>query len=84
MSAAARIGDTISHISALRGLIAGIVAGAAIAIAAVAIVGTGGVAAVAVGAGISSAAAGGGLTGSYIGETLQIVTGSITSLISMI
>ena len=83
MSAAARIGDTISHTSALRGLIAGIVVGAALAIAAVAIVGTGGVAAVAVGAGIASAAAGGGLAGSYIGEALQIVTGSITSLISM-
>ncbi|MFL6465337.1 MAG: PAAR domain-containing protein, partial [Bryobacteraceae bacterium] len=84
---AARIGDEIGHTSALAGLIVGALAAAAVAVAVVAIVGTGGMAAVAVGAGIAAAAAGGGLGGAYIGELIPtsptgaIFTGSFNVFI---
>ena len=48
----------------------GIVVGVVLAVAVVAVVGTGGVAAVAIGAGIAAAGAGGGLAGAYIGELI--------------
>lgn len=79
---AARVDDQIEHTSALNGLIIGAVAGVALAVAVVAIVGTGGVAAVAIGAGIAAAGAGGALSGAYIGEVIPsspkgpIITGS--------
>jgi uncharacterized Zn-binding protein involved in type VI secretion len=59
MPAAARLADPIGHSYAMNGLLAGLLAGAAIAVIGVAVIGTGGLAAVAlVGAG---AAAGAGL-----------------------
>jgi uncharacterized Zn-binding protein involved in type VI secretion len=79
---AARIGDEIGHTSALAGLLIGAVAAAAIAVAVVAIVGTGGMAAVAIGAGIAAATAGGALGGASIGALIPtsptgaILTGS--------
>jgi uncharacterized Zn-binding protein involved in type VI secretion len=65
----------------------GAVAGVALALAIVAIVGTGGVAAVAIGAGIAAAGAGGALAGAHIGEIIPsepkgpIATGSRDTLI---
>lgn len=67
---AARLGDSIGHSSAWSGLLTGAVVGVALAATAVAVVGTGGVAAVFIGAGIAAAGAGGGLAGAYIGELI--------------
>ena len=65
MQGAARITDPIEHTSALSGLLTGLLIGAAIAVAAIAIVGTGGLAAVAiVGAGAAMGAGVGELVGS--------------------
>ncbi|AIY43034.1 Rhs-family protein [Collimonas arenae] len=65
MQAAARITDPIEHTSALSGLLTGLLIGAAIAVAAIAIVGTGGLAAVAiVGAGAAMGAGVGEMVGS--------------------
>lgn len=82
MPEAARVTDQIAHSNAMSGLLTGLVAGALLAVAVVAVVGTGGVAAVAIGAGIAASAAGGGLAGEYIGAAIPtsptgaIVTGS--------
>ena len=83
---AARLTDQISHSSAMAGLLVGVLAGLAVAVAVVAIVGTGGMAAVAIGAGIAAAGAGGGLSGAYIGEAItsptgQIITGSLNAFV---
>lgn len=80
MTAAAHLNHPISHSSAISGLLAGLVIGAAIAIAAVAIVGTGGLAAAAI---IGGAAAGGAGIGEVIGSMSFMprpVTGAITAV----
>jgi uncharacterized Zn-binding protein involved in type VI secretion/predicted nucleotidyltransferase len=64
MQAAAQLNDPIAHTSALTGLIAGAILGAVIAVA---IVGTGGGAAVLIGAALAGGAAGAGL-GEYLGS----------------
>ncbi len=77
---AARLGDQIGHSSAFAGLLTGVLVALAVAVAVVAIVGTGGVAAVAIGAGIAAGAAGGGLSGAYIGEAIPgAPTGALNS-----
>ena len=84
---AARMGDQIGHTSALAGLLMGALAAVAVAVAVVAVVGTGGVAAVAVGAGIAAAGAAGGLAGAHIGAAIPtsptgtIITGSLNVFI---
>ncbi len=78
MAAAARITDPIGHTPAMQGLLAGLVAGVAIAAIGVAVIGTGGLAAVAiVGAG---AAMGAGLGEALSG--LSIVPKEVTGAIS--
>lgn len=67
MPQAARLADPIGHSPSMNWLLAGVVAGAAIAVAGVAIVGTGGLAAAAIVGG--AAAMGGGL-----GETLSTMS----------
>jgi len=67
---AARLGDEIAHSSAWSGLLMGAVAGVLLAVAIIAVVGTGGLAAVAIGAGIAAAGAGGALAGKSIGEMI--------------
>jgi len=86
---AARMGDQIGHTCAWSGLLMGAVAGVALALAIVAVVGTGGIAGVAIGAGIAAAGAGGGLAGAHIGELIPsepkgpIATGSPDTLIGV-
>jgi len=65
MSEAARQDDPIAHTSALGGLLTGLAFGAALAITGVAIVGTGGMVAVAI---VGAAAAGGAGIGEVIGS----------------
>jgi uncharacterized Zn-binding protein involved in type VI secretion len=82
---AARLGDQIGHTSAMKGLLAGLVAGfvitGVILLAAGATVATGGAAAVVIGA-LIAGTAGGGLAGMKIGATFEsdpkgpIITGS--------
>jgi uncharacterized Zn-binding protein involved in type VI secretion len=76
---AARLGDPVGHTSALAALVVGIAAGAALAATVVLVVGTGGVAAPFVAAGIAAAAAGGGLAGASIGGAMESITGAIVS-----
>jgi uncharacterized Zn-binding protein involved in type VI secretion len=76
MQKAARLTDPIQHTSALSGLLVGLLIGAAIAVAAVAIIGTGGLAAVAiVGAGAAMGAGIGELVGSL--SFAKTTTGTI-------
>lgn len=75
-SAAARVGDPISHTSALDGFLAGLAIGAGVALAGVAIVGTGGLAAVAV---VGAAASGGAAIGQMFGSMSTSEAGAITS-----
>ncbi len=90
MAAAARIGDPIGHSPAMKmlmgGLLGGLVAGAAIALVGVAIVGTGGLAAVAiVGAGAALGAtsmAGLGEAASGLSVIPKEVTGAIAGVCS--
>ena len=83
MSAAARQGDSIEHSSALGGLLAGLAVGAGAVLIGIAIVGTGGLGAVALPAMVGAGAATGAGIGQLIGslsfacrETGQIVSGS--------
>lgn len=64
-AAAARLGDPIQHSSAMGGLMAGLLIGAAVAVGAVAVVGTGGLAAAAI---IGAGASMGGGIGEVIGS----------------
>jgi uncharacterized Zn-binding protein involved in type VI secretion len=83
MPEAARVTDPISHTPVLAGILVGILAGAVLAVAVVAVVGTGGLAAPFVAAGIAAAAAGGGLAGGYIaGAMAPMITGAIIPLCS--
>lgn len=83
-AAAARLGDPISHSSAMDGLLTGLAVGAGVALAGVAVVTTGGLAAApimatvaAVGAGASAGAGIGQLLGSL--KAMSSETGKITS-----
>ena len=67
MPAAARLADSIGHSPSMNWLLAGLLAGAAIAVAGVAIVGTGGLAAVAI---VGGAAAG----GAGLGEVMSTMS----------
>lgn len=62
-AAAARVDDPIEHSSALEGLLAGLAIGAGVVLIGIAIVGTGGLGAVALGAMVGAGAA----TGAGIG-----------------
>jgi len=73
---AARVGDEVAHTNAMLGLLIGAAVGAALAVAVVA---TGGLAAVAAGAMIAGGLAGGALAGEYIGAaSMGPPTGAIT------
>jgi len=73
---AARVGDEVAHSNAMMGLLIGAAVGAALAVAVVA---TGGLAAVAAGAMIAGGLAGGALAGEYIGAaSMGPPTGAIT------
>jgi len=80
MSEGGRVGDPIAHSSALGGLLTGLAVGAAVAIGVVAIVGSGGLAAVVmVGAGIAGGARVGEVIGglaSFSNDTGKILDGS--------
>jgi|GEM_PF-1580480 len=79
MTAAARLGDSIAHSAAMGGLLAGLLIGAAVAVAAVAIIGTGGLAAAAmIGAGAATGAGIGQVLGS-LSCAPQPVTGTIVA-----
>lgn len=73
---AARLGDPIEHSSALGGLLTGLIVGATLAVAAIAIAGTGGLAAVAMVGGLAAAGAG---VGEVIGSMsfAMVTTGSV-------
>lgn len=72
---AARVGDEVAHSNAMMGLLIGAALGAALAVAVVA---TGGLAAVAAGAMIAGGLAGGALAGEYIGgASMGPPTGSL-------
>lgn len=83
MSAAARVGDPIEHSSALGGLLAGLAIGAGAVLVGIAVVGTGGLGAVALAAMVGAGAATGAGIGQLIGslsfachEAGNILTGS--------
>lgn len=82
MAQAARIDDPIGHSPTMNWLLAGLLAGAAIAITAVAIVGTGGLAAVAIVGGAAAMGAGLGEAMSTMSWAPKEVTGKIAGLCS--
>lgn len=77
MAQAARLHDPIGHSPTMSWLLAGLLAGAAIAVAAVAIVGTGGLAAAAVVGGMAAAGAGVGEMMSTMSWAPKEVVGKI-------
>jgi uncharacterized Zn-binding protein involved in type VI secretion len=83
MPQAARISDPIGHSPTMSWLLAGLLAGAAIAIAAVAIVGTGGLAAVAIVGGAAAMGAGLGEAMSTMSWAPKEVSGMISGLCSL-
>jgi uncharacterized Zn-binding protein involved in type VI secretion len=78
MPEAARVSDPIAHSGALAGLLTGLAVGALVGVAALAIVTTGPIGAVAVIVAASTGASIGGMIGEWIGSKFTVVSGYIS------